>query len=140
MKKIILIVLLAISLFGDSIIVPLTSKHISTKYSYNENNLGLGYKYQLTNEVYVAGGFYKNSIYKTSVFTNIGYDYKIVKHLKIGTEIGGVSGYTKATWLPYIRPTVTLLLYKNTSCRFSYLPKASSKQANVVTLELLIEI
>jgi len=154
MKKLILVLLLTASLFSDSIIVPVASMHLDSQYSHNEDNAGLGYKYLVldhieisdglyledgTYDIYVSGGFYENSIYRTSVFVAVGYDYIITDYLKVGAEIGAVSGYTDTGFIPYARPTATLKLYKNVSCKLGFIPKTSPERSSVLTLEFLVD-
>ncbi|MCK5017352.1 MAG: hypothetical protein KAS32_09825 [Candidatus Peribacteraceae bacterium] len=154
MKKLILAILLTASLFSDSIIVPVTSMHLDSEYSHNEDNAGLGYKYLVLDhieiedglyledgvyDIYLSAGFYENSIYRTSVFVAAGYDYILTEYLQVGVEVGAVSGYTDTGFIPYARPTATVRFYENLSCKLGFIPKTSPERSSVLTLEFLVD-
>ena len=59
---------------------------------YNENNLGLGLQYALSDSFSAVGGFYHNSFGETSLYTGLAFAKPATDKLKLGV-MGGVADY-----------------------------------------------
>ncbi len=79
---------------ADSIDVNLISKHIDTKYNFNEENFGLGYTKDFHPHWQGKVGFYKNSYNKDSIYAMINLKHD-AKRFAYGIQFGFVSGYDK---------------------------------------------
>lgn len=82
-------ILFSTSTFSNDVYMSVASKHINSKYNYNENNLGLTITKNTLSYRYVSIGFYKNSLERNSFYTSAGFE--INKHLSF--EGGLISGY-----------------------------------------------
>lgn len=83
------------------LLVPLSSKHIGTGYSYNEENYGLGL--QVDSFGLVA---YKNSYSKTSVMAYYDLGKSFDNGISLGVSVGAVTGYEYADVIPTVQPYV----------------------------------
>lgn len=76
-------------------VATLTSHHKERDRGYNERNLGLGAEYHLDKRWHLAGGFYKNSYYRTTVYGALGYELFSWRALHVGGAVVGLTGYTE---------------------------------------------
>ncbi len=83
---------------ADSIDVNLISKHIDTKYNFNEENFGLGYTKDFHPHWQGKVGFYKNSYNKDSIYAMINLKHD-AKRFAYGIQFGFVSGGSLGTKL-----------------------------------------
>ncbi|MFV2055141.1 MAG: hypothetical protein ACC707_01685 [Thiohalomonadales bacterium] len=93
--KIFIAVFLLISLNAnaDSLDVNIASLHVgSSNYNFNQENLGLGYTYDISDYLDASAGFYKNSYYKTSTYLMIGL-HQDMGWWDFGFKFGVVTGY-----------------------------------------------
>lgn len=90
---------------GSAVVSGFASYHIDTKKHYNQDNLGLGYRFAATS---VIVGFYHNSNYKTSVYAAYEARWKLTENVQAGLLAGGVTGYKRATVAPLLLPELAL--------------------------------
>lgn len=74
----------------------LGSYHKDRDRGYNEFNYGLGIEHTLSDEKWrVAGGFYRNSYFRTSWYGLIVREVWSIGNWKVGMAGGFLTGYTK---------------------------------------------
>ena len=76
-------------------VATLTSYHYDRSKDHNEKNLGVGFEYH-GKSVGWAGGFYKNSTYKTSVYAGPVFNFANAGQAKFNLCLCGVTGYEDA--------------------------------------------
>jgi len=120
MKYILLAIALASCTFTASadlsIDFNIGSKHAkssdpSLNKKYNEVNLGLGLTKQTSEHLFVTGGFYKNSLSKTSYYIGGGLNYSLVDTSSIDVQVGVVGGLVtgySVNIAPMLAPTVAI--------------------------------
>jgi len=69
------------------------SHHVNAKRTFNEANLGLGLRYQQSNTVSFQGGFYDNSVNKTTVYLLAQWEPLSLGSFRAGVFGGVASGY-----------------------------------------------
>ena len=105
---------------GDHIVFHLASRH-SSEQELNEANPGLSYRHGIDSlGVFVAGGFYKNSLYKTSVYVGAGKTFFSVGPVAFTLVGGAVTGYIEKI-TPALIPEISFH-YKQTSFIVGYIP------------------
>ena len=77
---------------------------------FNENNFGIGIRYEVRPNIDLSVGFYDNSFYKTSIYAGAEFHTLRSRWISIGVAFGLVSGYqgtpTPSTFL--VLPVVQL--------------------------------
>lgn len=97
----------------QEIAVHAASYHLERGKDRNEFNPGLGLKVrpvrdaESTDRWFVAGGFYRNSFYRTSVYVGIGTDVPLAWGAALRFTAMGVTGYS-LTVSPVIVPELVL--------------------------------
>jgi hypothetical protein len=126
-----------------SLVVHTASRHSNVQggYTFNEVNLGLAIRTNLTSDLSLQGGVYRNSYYKTTVYAVGQYTPLRVGSLKLGGFAGLATGYDHVSQLNIGKLSVVGGLLAtvdagggmNVSIRA--VPKIQPKQAGVVTIE-----
>lgn len=113
MKRLIIIALLALSasLQAGELSLQLSGKshHINPSQEYNEQNYGAGITYQVKQQ-YLAAGFYKNSLNRTTEYLLAGWRKDLVDGditVSPGVMIGGLTGYKDKAVIA-LAPTLTV--------------------------------
>ena len=154
MKRILLVILLlsASVVTADEIILNIGSRHINSAVEYNENNYGLGYRWEAEN---IELGYFRNSYYhlNASDAKGIGYsvyikgsawDTVINRYFKIGIDVGlaiyGKDGVSPI--LPIIQPMVMVRPFNRLSFNIGYMPlfietKTIDDSGETVTSDML---
>ena len=89
---------------ADNIYIHTVSYHENREANYNEANHGLGIRHYIDSGEYIAAGTYRNSEYNQSNY--IGHGKEFGGDLKIGFQVGFITGYSVGKVLPYILPTL----------------------------------
>ena len=79
------------------------SYHPNRVANFNENNYGMGLRHYVENEKfdYITLGAYKNSEFKTSLYSGVGWEWPIY-NFKVGLSAGAITGYSRGSVVPYI--------------------------------------
>lgn len=116
-------------------VLNLTSKHIGTKDDYNEQNYGAGIEYHIKRKRWygMAGG-YRNSEDSASWYMGVGHrGLKLgTRHLKLGLEVGAVTGYDRAEVLPLAVPVLRVVDH----LKVLYIPKYG-RSPHVIGLQMI---
>lgn len=126
-----------------SVVAHTVSKHSSTtdNYNFNETNLGIALKLQLNHDWSIQSGVYKNSYYKTTVYTGLQYTPLHFGNVSIGGFTGLATGYNHVSQLNIGRLSVVGGLYANveltntTSIAVRAVPKIGPNSAGVISAE-----
>lgn len=86
--------------------VTLTSYHFKREPKHNERNYGLGFEYDVEDRWRLIGGFYKNSLWKTSVYAGASYSAWIEGPWRLSFAMGGISGYAPGM-IPIVVPALS---------------------------------
>jgi hypothetical protein len=89
------------------VVVHVGSHHVDRSRNWNETNAGLGVRRTFDNNAFVEVGAYKNSFYRNSVYTLIGYQPVVVGPIKAGLASGLATGYGYAA-VPIVATAVDL--------------------------------
>jgi len=83
------------------------SYHFERDLGYNEFNYGLGYERDLSEDLSVSGGVFKNSIRRAAYYA-LGnyYPIKLGAGFRLGVAFGGVSGYRHLAVAPALLPAL----------------------------------
>lgn len=116
-----------------------SGKRLDTGHDYNEQNTGLGYEWAATEHVNYGFGFYNNSYDQSSVYASVFREFFSVGRLRGGLTAGLVTGYPRASVLPFLFPT---LAYEHNRIGFnlSYSPSVSSKGEQMTTDVLILQV
>ena len=105
MKALLALVLaLNLSLIHAQTYVQINGVSVHDRSGYNGLNYGAGLEQGITDRWTVAGGWFRNSEYRSSVYAYGRYSVYQQDHWDIGIGIGAVSGYQRATVLPMLFP------------------------------------
>ena len=102
---------------------------------FNSVNYGIGIETNVSGRWTLAGGWYHNSEYRSSVYTYGRYAVYKKDSWDIGIAVGAVTGYQRAAVIPMAFPEVC---YAWACAMFA--PRVESTGANVVGLRLRIPI
>lgn len=62
---------------------------------FNEFNPGIGLEYRWKdNGSYATGGYFKNSLYRTSLYAGYGKEWRLMHFVNFGVLMGAATGYT----------------------------------------------
>ena len=116
-----------------------SGKRLDTGHDYNEQNTGLGYEWAATEHVNYGFGFYNNSYDQSSVYASVFREFFSVGRLRGGLTAGLVTGYPRASVLPFLFPT---LAYEHDrfGVNLSYSPSVSSKGEQMTTDVLILQL
>jgi len=116
-----------------------SGKRLDTGHDYNEQNTGLGYEWAATEHVNYGFGFYNNSYDQSSVYASVFRELFSVGRLRGGLTAGLVTGYPRASVLPFLFPT---LAYEHDrfGVNLSYSPSVSSKGEQMTTDVLILQL
>ena len=90
---------------------------------FNEDNAGLGIRYELTEVLDVSVGFYDNSFYNTSVYAGMELHTPRKHWVSVGVAMAAVSGYAGTpTATPLIFLPVVQLGPPQMGARFGHMP------------------
>jgi len=92
---------------GDLVSFGGGSYHFERDLGYNEFNYGLGYEHELSSDLTIAGGVYKNSLRRASFYL-LGnyYPFELGAGFRAGVTGGLMSGYHHAAIIPAVMPTI----------------------------------
>lgn len=103
------------------------SNHLNTKRKYNEENVGVGYRF---GKYDVMVGTYRNSVNRTSVYAGYEARWKLVENFQVGLLAGGVTGYSEAAVKPFVLPEL-VLDFRGVELATSYVPRVGKSPAVV---------
>lgn len=69
------------------------SYHLDRSRHFNETNPGLGIEHSLTDDTRAIAGFYRNSIYRESVYAGVAWTPLKTEYVRAGFVAGGITGY-----------------------------------------------
>jgi hypothetical protein len=77
---------------------------------FNEDNFGLGVRYEAHENLDVSVGFYDNSFYNTSVYAGVEVHTKRERWISVGASLALVSGYsgTPTETIMFVLPMVQI--------------------------------
>jgi hypothetical protein len=95
---------------------------------FNEDNFGIGVRYQAYENLDLSVGFYDNSFYKTSVYAGIEVHTKRDRWISVGAALALVSGYSGT-------PTESVMIFlpivqigpPQIGARIGYMPVGETK-------------
>lgn len=129
MKTIISVIMLVISAQataevgfnqGNHLVFHVASRH-SSDQELNEANPGLSVRYGIDSlNMFVTGGFYKNSYYKNSTYAGVGKTFFSVGPVAFSLVGGAATGYIERL-TPALIPEVSIH-YNKTSFIVGYIP------------------
>jgi len=80
--------------YADSVRLHMLSKHYdSVGFDWNEVNPGLGYGHDTFTNMRTIGGFFRNSVYDTSLYA--GFELHTNTTIEVGLAFGAMTGYEK---------------------------------------------
>lgn len=106
------------------------SHHIATKKTFNENNYGIGYRFD---ESGVIVGYYRNSEYRNSVYATYEARWKLTDNLHVGVIAGAVTGYRWAV-TPLVLPEMVLQVGR-AELAATYIPKIDGHTPALTALQ-----
>ncbi len=114
---------------------------------YNQNNLGVGLRYNFSNNFQLGGGYFKNSFDRDSFYAAIGahYDFRSRTGLFLtpSLELGGATGYDDTPidmdLAPLVVPSVTFG-YRRTGFKVSFIPETTATESNILAFSLQIKL
>lgn len=115
--------------------VQINGASIHSQPGYNGGNLGLGLEHDVTKDWSVAGGFYKNSEYRDSVYAYGRWTAYRDEHWNLGIGLGAVTGYKRMSVLPMAFPEAC---YDYVCAMF--LPQIEPGSASVVGFHLKVPL
>lgn len=74
--------------------INLTSYHVNAHRNYNSRNFGGGLEYQLTDDIALMAGAYRNSFDKESAYALASYSPIPMLGARLGIAAGTVTGYS----------------------------------------------
>lgn len=93
------------------------------KYQFNEDNAGLGIRYQVHENIDISLGFYDNSYHKTSVYVGAEAHTSRKRLISIGIALATVSGYSDTpTETPLLLLPVVQIGPPQIGARIGYIP------------------
>lgn len=127
------------------------SKHLSTdhapKRGYNETNSGIGVEYVVNDNWRIAGGTYKNSVYRDSRYLQAVWSPDATSinftggRLALGVAAGLIDGYPMLNHgkvSPALLP-VASLEYKLVGVNLTYIPTVGSNIDGAVALQFKVK-
>jgi hypothetical protein len=117
-------------------------RHSADHRGWNENNTGIGFEYRLNDNLDLAAGVYKNSVYRNSRYLQLVYTPDFTQlHLgpvaiDAGVAVGVADGYPKRNHghcAPAILPVVSVamplpggMFARSLGLNFTYVPSLTS--------------
>ncbi len=90
------------------------SYHQDREFKFNERNYGVGMVKHLNDNHQILAGAYYNSYYNVSKFLAYGVETNAFDagsvDIRIGAELGVVTGYAIAEYMPMVAPKMTLTM------------------------------
>lgn len=85
----------------DYLVATVTSYHYDRSKDYNESNFGLGIERRYSDECAWSVGYFKNSLYRNTVYVFAGYTPYRYMGWRYGVVVGAVTGYESGVspWL-----------------------------------------
>src|SRR5439155_1496549 len=110
------------------------SYHTDRSVKHNERNFGLGLEHDVSDNVRVIGGFYKNSDWRETVYAAIAWTPVRFGPVRFGGLAGVATGYDHP-----ITPAAALLLQvegKDIGLNLMAIPRISPDKPGVIGLQL----
>jgi len=136
MKALLALVLaLNLSLAQAQTWLQINGASLHDRSGYNEFNYGAGLEQGINDRWSVAGGWYRNSNYRGSVYAYGRYAFYKKDSWDIGVAVGAVTGYQRASAVPMAFPEACY----GWVCGL-FLPRVESTGANAVGFRLRIPV
>jgi hypothetical protein len=113
-----------------AIVSGFVSHHIDVKKQFNENNYGIGYRFDDSD---VIVGYYRNSEYRNSVYATYEARWKLTDNLHAGVIAGAVTGYKWAV-TPLVLPELVLQVGRM-ELAATYIPKIEGQTPALTALQ-----
>ena len=69
------------------------SRHFDRAKNFNEQNFGLGVERDITPDIRLIGGFYKNSVRRQTFYGGLAYTPTSIAGARAGVIVGAANGY-----------------------------------------------
>lgn len=128
---------------ADFLISPaIFSYHFEDKEKLNNENFGIGFQFDLRQNLSVNFGQFKNSDYRNSNYLTSSYYFHTVSKFKLGILIGGFDGYPNENKGKFFLATLPVINYKkkNFQLNFSYVPKINNHLKSAAMVQILFPI
>jgi len=107
MKRFLFLILLTCTAHAGELSLDINGVSHHQYGKYNEQNYGAGLSYSFAQKWQASAGFYKNSLYRESVYGLLGYEFASFGPVHVGVAGGLVTGY-KMSVMPVAMPTATI--------------------------------
>ena len=119
---------------ADSLQIHTASIH-SGQSSYNEQNFGLAYRYQKSEDVSYQLGYYVNSYYNDTFYASVNYTPFHYENVSVGAFGGVGTGYE----LPIMAGFMAKVEFEDFNITVRAVPKVSAGTDSVVAIEFGIK-
>jgi len=110
-----------------SAVLHVGSYHFDRSQDWNEQNYGLGYRYQYNANWSYQTGFYKNSYSRDTLYAIVQHEWRI-----FGVQAGAFAGFVTG----YDAPIAAGLMASSKNFTLRLVPPISSQTTGVISLEL----